>query len=368
VWGARPGHRDELILRDRDTDGNGTLDERLYCLMDYYNPTAVLNSAGEVRERYAWSAFGLRRIMEADWTARSFSAYAFDFGFHGQFLDGETGYYDYGLRYYSGSIGRWIEKDPIKEKGGVNLYCYGINNAINRNDAFGLIPYSDCAIHILVDHHGGAIRGFSEWRKYGGTTSTPHGEIRPHYAAMIAFGCYACEHSENIEPACPTGSPSGFDTVGVINALIGAEFGVPPAWNGGFNPNKDPGNYNIQIQEVGFIRLVSENWKRGLDKAQEFSDSCSADEWCCCNKITVNLVFGTEIYVDRGVARYPAANSQYFSAWEDIRSKGLIKYLPFGFYTKSDYPNLDVSGEVGDEVWKAPRGKISATFSVTKRL
>ncbi len=38
-WGARPGHRDELILRDRDTTGDGgLLDERLYCLMDYFKP------------------------------------------------------------------------------------------------------------------------------------------------------------------------------------------------------------------------------------------------------------------------------------------------------------------------------------------
>ncbi|MCP5540166.1 MAG: hypothetical protein H7A52_08510 [Akkermansiaceae bacterium] len=138
LWGVRPGHRDELILRDRDTDGNGTLDERLYCLMDYYNPTAVLNSAGEVRERYAWSAFGLRRVMEADWTARSSSAYGFDFGFHGQFLDGETGYYDYGYRYYSAEIGRWLSRDPVAERGGTNLYAGMSNRAVNSNDFRGM--------------------------------------------------------------------------------------------------------------------------------------------------------------------------------------------------------------------------------------
>ncbi len=51
VWGARPGHRDELILRDRNTTGDGTLDERLYCPMDYFNPVAVVDAAGVVKDR-----------------------------------------------------------------------------------------------------------------------------------------------------------------------------------------------------------------------------------------------------------------------------------------------------------------------------
>jgi len=68
VWGARPNHRDELILRDRDTDGNGTLDERLYCLMDYFDPTAMVDTSGSVVERYAFTPFGKRTVMDADWT------------------------------------------------------------------------------------------------------------------------------------------------------------------------------------------------------------------------------------------------------------------------------------------------------------
>src|SRR5690606_13811630 len=66
VWGARPGHRDELILRDRATAAGTSsgsdepLDERLWCLMDYYDPTAIVDNEGAVVERYRFSAFGLR--------------------------------------------------------------------------------------------------------------------------------------------------------------------------------------------------------------------------------------------------------------------------------------------------------------------
>ncbi len=47
VWGRR--YIDDLILRDRDTDGNGTLDERLYSLQDAkWNVTGLVHSSGVV--------------------------------------------------------------------------------------------------------------------------------------------------------------------------------------------------------------------------------------------------------------------------------------------------------------------------------
>ena len=118
LWGERPGHRDELVLRDRDTDGNGSLDERLYATIDYFNGTAVLNTSGAVQERYAYSAFGVRRIMAADFSPRSTSSHAWDFGFQGQFRDAETGLSNYGFRFYVPLLGRWINRDPIGEAGG----------------------------------------------------------------------------------------------------------------------------------------------------------------------------------------------------------------------------------------------------------
>jgi RHS repeat-associated protein len=138
LWGERPGHRDELVLRDRDTDGNGTLDERLYATMDYFNGTAILNTSGTVLERYAYSAFGQRRIMAADFSPRSTSGYAWDFGFQGQFRDVETGWSNYGYRVYVPLVGTWINRDPIGETGGDNLYMFVRNRSVNILDYLGL--------------------------------------------------------------------------------------------------------------------------------------------------------------------------------------------------------------------------------------
>jgi RHS repeat-associated protein len=139
LWSQRPGHRDELVLRDRDTDGNGTLDERLYATMDYFNGTGVLNTSGAVQERYAYSAFGVRRIMAADFSPRGTSSYAWDFGFQGQFRDEETGWYNYGYRFYVPELGKWINRDPIGERGGVNLYGFVGNSTINKADYLGKV-------------------------------------------------------------------------------------------------------------------------------------------------------------------------------------------------------------------------------------
>jgi len=138
IWGARPGHRDELVLRDRDTNHDGTLNERLYTAMEYFNPTSVMDASGEVQERYRFSAFGNRTVMAPDWSERTASSFAVEFGFQGQFRDAGTGWYDYGFRYYVPEQGRWASRDPIGEAGGINLYGFVGNGPTGKIDSLGL--------------------------------------------------------------------------------------------------------------------------------------------------------------------------------------------------------------------------------------
>lgn len=44
----------------------------------------------------------------------------------------------YGYRYYDPSTGRWINRDPIAERGGLNLYGFVGNDAIGKTDKLGL--------------------------------------------------------------------------------------------------------------------------------------------------------------------------------------------------------------------------------------
>ncbi|MDZ4261543.1 MAG: RHS repeat-associated core domain-containing protein [Pseudomonadota bacterium] len=121
-----------------ESSGDSPFNERLWCLMDYYDPTSTVNDVGEVVERYRFSAFGLRTILTPDFESRSTSLYEWNFAFKGQFLDADTGYYNYGYRYYSPELGRWLSRDPIGEEGGANLYLMASNSPVNEIDKLGL--------------------------------------------------------------------------------------------------------------------------------------------------------------------------------------------------------------------------------------
>ena len=51
-----------------------------------------------------------------------------------------------GLRYYNPIQGRWLNRDPIEEDGGVNLYGFLENEAISTFDILGLSRYTESLI------------------------------------------------------------------------------------------------------------------------------------------------------------------------------------------------------------------------------
>lgn len=46
----------------------------------------------------------------------------------------------YGYRYYDANSGRWVNRDPIEEEGGMNIYAYTKNDGIGKLDKLGLSP------------------------------------------------------------------------------------------------------------------------------------------------------------------------------------------------------------------------------------
>ncbi len=59
------------------------------------------------------------------------------FRFSTKYTECETNLHYYGYRYYYSELGRWINRDPIQEEGGFNLYRFVSNDGINGNDYLG---------------------------------------------------------------------------------------------------------------------------------------------------------------------------------------------------------------------------------------
>jgi len=64
------------------------------------------------------------------------------FRFSTKYTDSETGLVYFGYRYYNPKLGRFINRDPAGESGGVNLHGYVGNNPANRWDYLGMIEYA----------------------------------------------------------------------------------------------------------------------------------------------------------------------------------------------------------------------------------
>ena len=60
------------------------------------------------------------------------------FRFSSKYQDRRTGLYYYGFRFYSAGQGRFLNRDPIEERGGLNLYGFVGNDPVNSWDYLGL--------------------------------------------------------------------------------------------------------------------------------------------------------------------------------------------------------------------------------------
>jgi RHS repeat-associated protein len=77
--------------------------------------------------------------------------------------DPETALGYWGRRYYSATLGRWLNEDPIEERGGLNLYAYARNEPLQWNDPLGtaicIFAVHNCFELIPISSEGGVVPG-----------------------------------------------------------------------------------------------------------------------------------------------------------------------------------------------------------------
>ncbi|MEZ6032063.1 MAG: RHS repeat-associated core domain-containing protein [Planctomycetaceae bacterium] len=136
TWGTR--YVDDLVLRTRDSDADGSLDETLYGLQDSnWNITALADTSGAVVERFVYNAYGQSTVQDANFTVDSdgISDVAWEYRFTSVEYDSETGLQYYRARYYHDTLGRFIGRDPLGFVDGGNLYANYFTP--NATDPFG---------------------------------------------------------------------------------------------------------------------------------------------------------------------------------------------------------------------------------------
>jgi RHS repeat-associated protein len=127
---------DPYVLCYYHTDGLGSI-------------TELSNAAGNIVEKYQYSAYGKTIIKDASDNTLTQSALGNRFGFTGRELDAETGLYFYRMRQYSSEFGRFLQTDLVGYLDDMNLYSYCRQNPINWRDAYGLFRFGRKSLPFL---------------------------------------------------------------------------------------------------------------------------------------------------------------------------------------------------------------------------
>lgn len=110
------------------------------------NVTALISAADQsVAARYEYSPYG--ELIRAT----GLSTQQNPFLFSSKFWDDESGLIYYGGRYYSPTLGKWIQRDPNQEEGGLNLNAFVDNSPIQAFDPDGrAIHFDSGGLHVNI--------------------------------------------------------------------------------------------------------------------------------------------------------------------------------------------------------------------------
>jgi RHS repeat-associated protein len=90
----------------------------------------VVNTTGVMQARYDYDPYGRPTTIAGSFTA--------DFGYAGMYYHAPSSLNLTLYRAYNSDLGRWLNRDPIQELGGINLYEYVRNNPVRYVDPLGL--------------------------------------------------------------------------------------------------------------------------------------------------------------------------------------------------------------------------------------
>jgi RHS repeat-associated protein len=192
IWGQR--YLDDCVLRDRDTTGNGTMDERLYSLQEgNWNVTALVDDTGTIQERYAYTAYGTPSFFDSSWTSRSSSSYDWETLYAGYYFDLGTELNCVRNRYLHPTFGLWITRDPIKYIVDTNLYQYVVSRPLDLRDPWGLAPedwnYVTLPGRVVEPKKDGLLTKIGKWQEWLNPFTPYHDQHWVSFKAKLRYRC-----------------------------------------------------------------------------------------------------------------------------------------------------------------------------------
>jgi RHS repeat-associated protein len=96
------------------------------------NVTALANSTQGIVARYLYDPYG--NLLAKAGPLADVNCYRSA----SKEVHSGSGLYYYGYRFYAPSLQRWLNRDPLGEQGGLNLWGYAANDPVGRSDPLGL--------------------------------------------------------------------------------------------------------------------------------------------------------------------------------------------------------------------------------------
>lgn len=169
----------------------------------------------------------------------------------------------YGRRYYNSAQGRFLGRDPIKEKGGLNLYGFCGNDSVNRWDYLGM--YAD----VMVDGDNVTITVPLYFE--GNATQKQKDDFVKNITDMwtTKAGSYNVVTKVTVLSERPTDSLA-YNTVNVLegdgrsnvpkNLVVETNLDLPSTINWYAN-DKKYGTENLAAHEIGHVLGLDDQYK-----------------------------------------------------------------------------------------------------------
>jgi RHS repeat-associated protein len=168
IWDPR--YIDAMMVRfhDDNTDGDysDSGDDTLYPMTDAnFNVTGLVDgSDGTVIERYSYLPYGQFTVLDGDFSADgdAQSDVSWTNLHQGTLYDSDAGLYDVRNRFYSPTLGRWIQEDPAGYVDGLSRYVAFSSTPVDSVDPSGLKTWkpkltAGNALHVNQSSEDGII-------------------------------------------------------------------------------------------------------------------------------------------------------------------------------------------------------------------